>query len=68
VTQLTNELKAALPDAQVEVTSEKDQPTPTGAFEVYSAADKKTLIFSKKQSGRFPTIDEITAALKKLSA
>jgi len=34
----------------------------SGAFEIRSG---DTLVFSKKKAGRFPTHDEIVAALKK---
>lgn len=36
--------------------------TATGAFEVYSAGEK---IFSKLESGRMPTVEELTAGLQR---
>jgi selT/selW/selH-like putative selenoprotein len=50
-------LEKAFPGIQIELIKGKG-----GAFEIKS---DETLLFSKKKSGRFPTNEEIVAALKR---
>jgi selT/selW/selH-like putative selenoprotein len=50
-------LQEAFPGVEIELIKGKG-----GAFEIRSG---DVLVFSKKKSGRFPTNDEVIAALKK---
>lgn len=50
-------LERAFPGIEIELIKGKG-----GAFEIRSG---ETLVFSKKKTGRFPSNDEVVAALKK---
>jgi len=52
-------LEKAFPGIEIELIKGKG-----GAFEIHAG---NALVFSKKQAKRFPTNDEIVAALKKLA-
>jgi len=63
VKSFTKDLREALPDAVLNVDATPDDPyKSTKAFEVLLGSDKK-VIFSKKATGRFPTVDEIVPLL-----
>jgi len=64
VNEFAHSLQEAVSPAKVNVKPVKDGWfLPTGAFEV-SVANGGKLLFSKKQTKRFPTVDEVVQALK----